>query len=62
MPPFYHRVRGQRDDLRPIFLPTAAGGTAVAVPDASWYVAKRFRLPRTAYGVATEVGVGSRQV
>src|SRR6266446_676378 len=43
MPPFHHRVRGQRDDLRPIFLPTAAGGTAVAVPDASWYVAIRAR-------------------
>src|SRR5712671_4087899 len=41
MPPFHHRVRGQRDDLRPLFLPTAAGGTAVAVPDASWYVAIR---------------------
>src|SRR5437667_12615561 len=41
MPPFHHRVRGQRDDLRPIFLPTAAGGTAVAVPDASRYVAIR---------------------
>src|SRR5438876_4251895 len=41
MPPFHHRVRGQRDDLRPFFLPTAAGGTAVAVPDASRYVAIR---------------------
>jgi len=43
MPHFTTGVRGQRDDLRPIFLPTAAGGTAVAVPDASWYVAIRAR-------------------
>src|SRR6266536_2000681 len=43
MPPFHHRVRGRRGALKPIFLPTAAGGTAVAVPDAAWYVASRAR-------------------
>ena len=33
--PFHHRGRGQRNDLRRAFLPIAASGTRMIVPDAA---------------------------